>query len=40
MIQALNAGAQFVVVGSAITRPQDITERYRKAIEDKVVLNS
>lgn len=39
MIQALNAGARFVVVGSAITRPQDITERYRKSIEAAVDLN-
>lgn len=39
MIQALNAGARFVVVGSAITRPQDITERYRKSIEAQVDLN-
>lgn len=32
---ALSAGAHCVVVGSAITRPQMITEKFAKAIEEK-----
>ena len=31
--QALELGAQFVVVGSAITRPDEITRRYAQAME-------
>ncbi|SMG42565.1 N-acylglucosamine-6-phosphate 2-epimerase [Paenibacillus aquistagni] len=38
MVEALEAGAQFVVVGSAITRPQFLTEHYWKAMQDTVKL--
>lgn len=31
--RAIEIGAQFVVVGSAITRPDDITRRYAEAVE-------
>lgn len=34
--EALQAGASYVVVGSAITRPQLITERYVKAVQKMV----
>ncbi|WP_195573909.1 N-acetylmannosamine-6-phosphate 2-epimerase [Paenibacillus sp. 1001270B_150601_E10] len=36
MVEALKAGAQFVVVGTAITRPQFLTELYLKAMQEKV----
>lgn len=32
--KAKNAGASYVVVGSAITRPQLITSRYVKAVSN------
>ncbi|QMV40084.1 N-acetylmannosamine-6-phosphate 2-epimerase [Cohnella cholangitidis] len=35
-VAALDAGADYVVVGSAITRPQLITARYVKAIRQKL----
>jgi N-acylglucosamine-6-phosphate 2-epimerase len=35
-VAALDAGADYVVVGSAITRPQLITARYVKAISQKL----
>ncbi|NOU75532.1 putative N-acetylmannosamine-6-phosphate 2-epimerase [Paenibacillus sp. LMG 31458] len=34
--RALEAGAQFVVIGSAITRPQHITERFVQAISSQI----
>lgn len=34
--RALEAGAQFVVIGSAITRPQYITERFVQAISSQI----
>jgi N-acylglucosamine-6-phosphate 2-epimerase len=33
-ILALEAGAEYVVVGGAITRPQQITAKYSGQIED------